>query len=63
MQSLYSQWRYRGIDPFTYLHRGADVDEAWEDGREAVLTAFAEHAASVDRAMLDFGMSMAGAMG
>lgn len=50
---LYGQWRFRGLDPFVVLY-GDTQPGPWESRREAVLTAFAIHAAASEGATKDF---------
>lgn len=62
LRFLYAQFRFRGMDPYEYL-RGGPASEAWYDGHEAVLAAFAENAATQERAMTDLGMALAAGIG
>lgn len=58
--SLYAQWRYRGLSPFAALN-GSGAGEPPFPGRvEALLTAFAIHAAEVDRAVLSIAEGFSG---
>lgn len=50
---LYAQWRYRGLDPYVATY-GDKEPGPWPARHEAVLTAFAIHAALTEGATKDF---------
>ena len=52
MWVLYAQWRYRGLDPFRYVH-----GEGPEPGPryESMLAGFATYAARIEEALTGLG--------
>lgn len=57
---MYGQWRFRGIHPFE-LYTGLPVSEAlWPARIEAVMQAFAIHAAMHERTIQDIAKAFAG---
>lgn len=57
---LYVLWRFRGVDPYERLHGGARPPGPFPDRHDALLTAFAVHAALNESAVRDLGEALAG---
>lgn len=57
--SAFASWRFRGLRPHVFVF-GAGAPEPDAAREAAVLSAFAEHAATLERAVLDLAGAFAG---
>ena len=56
MWLLYSQWRYRGIDPYRYVH--GETMTPPSNQYESMMAGFAVYAARCDEASLRTGLGI-----